>query len=91
MLSSKWTSNIVIGICAIAATSCSSNEETKHAKPLPPKQVQQTSPKENIPYNLHPEADKTDSFAIPSDSTEEELNEEIKELNDEAAKHARRK
>jgi hypothetical protein len=90
MLSSKWTSKLVIGICAVAASSCSSNEETKHVKPLPPKQVQQPQPKEKIPYNLHPEADNTDSYAIPSDSTEAELNEEIKELNEEAAKHSRR-
>lgn len=38
----------------------------------------------NVPYNFHGEADKTDSYAIPSDSSEEELDEEIDALNKKA-------
>lgn len=33
-----------------------------------------------IPYDLHPEHDKTDIFAIPLDDSEEEENQEMAEL-----------
>lgn len=35
---------------------------------------------EKIPYNLHPEHDKTDIFAIPVDDSEEEEDQEMADL-----------
>lgn len=37
---------------------------------------------DTIPYDLHPEHDKTDVFAIQLDSSEEELEEEEEELEE---------
>lgn len=49
--------------------------------------LQATQPKaapynDHPPYNLHEEKDKTDIFAIPLDSSEEEQNEELEELEE---------
>lgn len=37
---------------------------------------------ETIPYNLHDEHDKTDIYAIPLDSSEEDLDDEEDDLED---------
>lgn len=90
MLSSKWTSCLLIGVFAVAMSSCATQEsKPKPAKPAvqppaPVKEPNEEAPRnrdEKTTYNLHPEADNTDSYAVPSDSTEEELNEEMEDLN----------
>lgn len=72
MLSRKLTSLLAMALVALAATVNAHDTNTKPAN------------SEKLPYTFHGEADKTDALAIPSDSTEEELDEEIDELNEEA-------
>ena len=43
---------------------------------------QSTTNESKIPYDLHPEHDKTDVYAIQLDSSEEEQDEEEQELED---------
>lgn len=43
----------------------------------------------NIPYNFHGEIDKTDIYAIPLDSSEEEQEDELDELEQESKKHSK--
>lgn len=84
MESKKWITELLLGVFAIGITSCATTEDSKFAKPAqPPKQQQAGKASDsNVPFTLHKEADTTDSLAVPSDSTEEELDEEMEELND---------
>lgn len=77
MLLRSLTSLLAIGLVALVAQV---NAETV----IQASQIKS----ETIPYNFHGEADKTDSYAIPSDSSEEELDEEIEQLKaDEKTAH----
>lgn len=71
MLSKKVTNQLIIAIFAFAANATASADEPKSAQSKP----------NTIPYNLHEEADKTDSFAVGLDSSEEEQDEELEELH----------
>lgn len=77
MLSTKLNAQLLLGVLTIALNSSAFAQDVKPASPAQTK----TQSKE-IPYNLHDEADKTDIFAIPSDSSEEEQEEEMNELKE---------
>lgn len=73
MRTRKWSLQLIVGLFALTVCSSLSAAETKSAQP-------QTAASSKIRFNLKDEDDKTDILAIPSDSTEEELEEEMEEL-----------
>jgi hypothetical protein len=74
MLSKNWIA-LLAGILMIGTGSIVSAHSSTSSGP-----TAQGQKVNDIPYNLRDEDDKTDIFAIPSDSSEEEQDEEMDEL-----------
>jgi Spy/CpxP family protein refolding chaperone len=72
MLMKKMTTSLLAGILALGTCSLATAHETSSAPNSKPN---------TIPYNLHDEDDKTDVLAIPSDSTEQEQEDEMDDLH----------
>lgn len=82
MLLKSITALVMLCACSIFAD----NAPARGRDDSPPSYSEMNTPssqtRSNVPvYNLHDEDDKTDIFAIPSDSSEEELNEQMDELD----------
>jgi hypothetical protein len=74
MKSKGWT---IAAIIALVILALYAYVEPKIKQPgVPTSEISDKNPK----YNLHPETDKTDTFAIQLDSSEEDQNVELQEL-----------
>lgn len=74
MSSSKWIIALIIAIVIIAVYAY---VEPQFRSPDDPKTpISDQNPR----FNLHPEKDKTDTYAIQLDSSEKDQNDELKEL-----------
>ena len=82
MSSIKWIFALIIVIAVIAFYAY---VESKFTDPTQPTTLISD---QNPPFNLRPQVDKTDIFAIPYDLSEEEGDDELEELEDYSKTHA---
>ncbi len=79
MLAKKWATRLMMGILGIGSYSLMAAEETRSSN-------QQA---DNVPFNLHREIDDTDTYAIQLDSSEEEQDEELADLENLSKKNTK--